>query len=66
MTTAADRFTDAILVSWDSREPWLMTAERGLSDYDAQALRDLCAETGDDYETSAADVLRFVRQKVEC
>ncbi len=64
MTTAADQFTDAILTTWDSRDPYEATAARGLSETDAAALHDLCAETGEDYAAAEAEVLAFVRARL--
>lgn len=64
MTTAADRFTDAIATSWDSSDPYELTAELGLSEVDADALRTFCEEAGDDYHTAEAEVLAYVRAKV--
>lgn len=65
MTTAADRFIDAVMVSWDSRGPWEATAKKGLADVDEDALRSFCDESGDDYDTAEAEVLEYVRAKVE-
>lgn len=64
MTTAADRFTDAILVAWDSRAPWEATDAKGLSEVDEDALRALCDESGEDYDTADAEVMAFVRRKL--
>ncbi len=64
MTTAADRFTDSALTAWDHRDCWTATAEKGyLAEPDADALRTLCEETGDDFDTAEAEVLEFVRAK---
>ena len=63
-TTAAERFIDAITQSWDSRTPYALTAERGLSDVDADALRAICDETGDDYDAAEVEVMEYIRGKV--
>lgn len=63
-TTAADRFTDAILVAWDSREPWEATDAKGLSQVDEDALLALCDESYEDYDSAEAEVLAFVRRKL--
>ena len=63
-TTAADLFCDLIAKSWDSRGPWDMTAQRGLSDVDADALRKLCGGANEDYDAAEARVMNFVRRKL--
>ena len=63
-TAAADRFTNAVLVSWDHVDCWARTAQDGLAEPDVNALRELCEEGGEDYETAEAEVLAFVREKV--
>ena len=60
-TIAADRFTDAIYVSWDSFTPWDDTAREGLSDVDCGTLRLFCEETGEDFDLSRQQVEGFVR-----
>ncbi len=64
MTTAADRFTDTILASWDNRDCWEQTAAKGLAVPDQDELRDICKETGDDYVEAERQVLEFVRERV--
>jgi hypothetical protein len=64
-TIAADRFTDALLTAWDSSDPYVATAEAGyLAEPDEDALRALCAETGDDYAVAEAEVMRYIRARV--
>ncbi len=63
-TAAATRFIDAIRVSWDSRSPYEATAKNGLSDVDADALRDICDETGESYEDAEAEVMDSIRRRV--
>lgn len=65
MTTAAERFLDAVSVSWDSFTPWEATAREGLSEVDEDALREMCDESGEDYDAAEAAVLDAVRGKVE-
>lgn len=66
MTAAATKFIDAIEVAWDHLDCWSKTAERGLSDSDAEALMALCAETGEtDYAAAEAQVMATVRAKVQ-
>ncbi len=60
-TEAADRFVDGISVSWDNRDCYEATAEKGLSETDEDSLRALCDETDEDYKTAEAEVLAFVR-----
>lgn len=64
MTSAASRFLDEVMVSWDSSEPWENTAALGLSDVDSDALRTYCDESDEDYAEAEAEVLSFVRRKV--
>lgn len=61
-TTAARKFFDAVLVSWDSREPWENTAVNGaLFDEDGDALRSFCETTGEDFDAAEADVMALIR-----
>ena len=62
-TVAGDRFTDAILTAWDSRDPWGDSAS-GLSEEDRGALGALCDETGESYDEVEAEVLAYIRAKV--
>src|SRR5208282_6913222 len=63
MTTAADRFTDDVLISWDSYDCYASTAELGLSEVDSDALREMCREHDEDYRTAEAEVLAWVRHR---
>lgn len=63
MTDSADRFLTDIRTSWDSPAPWQATAERGLSQYDQDALRGFCRETGEDYAAAEAEVLAAIRER---
>jgi hypothetical protein len=59
VTKAADRFTDAILATWDA-DMIEATAEKGyLALPDDDALRVICAETGDDRDTAEAEVVAW-------
>lgn len=62
--TAAERFLDAVRVSWDSLDPWQATAECGLSEVDEDALRVFCDEAGEDYDAAEREVLDAVRARV--
>jgi len=63
-TAAATRFIDAIMVSWDSLEPYQATAEKGLADVDEDTLQTYCDESDEDYGDAEAEVLAFVRGKL--
>lgn len=64
-TVAAGRMMAALDAAWDSLTPYRLTAEAGhLADPDADALRTICAETGDDYETAEAEVMSLIRNQV--
>jgi hypothetical protein len=63
MTTVADRFTDEIQETWDNADCYLDTAEKGLSETDAETLAAYCDESGDDYATAEAEVMAFVRRR---
>lgn len=64
MTTAANRFLDAVLASWDSLEPWEATAAKGLAEADEDALQAFCDEAGEDYQVAEAEVLTCVRAHI--
>lgn len=64
MTTAAERFIDAVEISWDHRACWEDTAAEGLSEVDENALRSFCGQSGDDYGAAEAEVMEYVRAKV--
>ena len=63
MTTAADRFTDDVLISWDSYDCYASTAKLGLSETDSDALRGMCDESEEDYATAESEVLTWIRQR---
>lgn len=65
MTTAADRFTDSLLTAWDSADPYVATATKGyLAEPDADELRKLCEETGEDYAEAEAEVMVHIKGRV--
>lgn len=64
MTTAASRFIEAILISWDSFEPYENTAKDGLADVDADAIQTFCDESDEDFSEAETEVLAFIRGKV--
>jgi hypothetical protein len=64
-TLAAGRFMEAIDAAWDSLDPYEATAKAGeLAEPDADALRAICGETGDDYDAAEAEVLSLIRNQV--
>lgn len=64
-TAAAGRMIQALDAAWDSLTPYAMTAEAGyLADPDADALRAICEETGEDYAAAEAEVMSLIRNHV--
>lgn len=59
--SASDRFLESIADSWDSREQYQQTADRGLSPIDAECLRVMCEESGEEYDIAEGRVLNAVR-----
>jgi len=59
---AADAFIEDVCEDWDSLDPYLATAERGLAGPDEQTLRDLCGEveTASHHDLALADVMLYV------
>jgi hypothetical protein len=61
---AARTFLAAISETWDSFEPYRLTAHAGeLARVDAEALAEMCAASGDDYAAAEAEVLAAIRHR---
>jgi len=65
MTKAAQKFLSEIQTSWDSLDPWQATAEKGLAEYDRDALKKYAKETGENFRTVASEALAAIREHVK-
>ena len=60
-TRAAGRYMAKLDSLWDNPAPYLLTVAAGkLCPADMEALREVCAATGDHYEDAASEVLALI------